>query len=52
MSRAFDRLTTLAGQKETAGTTKDGVSVEGLKSISYQFRKLVITNVDGMEIVQ
>ena len=47
MSRAFDRLKTLAGQKETAGTTKDRVSVECLKSISYKFRKLVITSVDG-----
>ena len=47
MSRAFDRLKTLEGQKETAGTTKDGVSVESLKSISYKFRKLVITSVDG-----
>ena len=47
MSRAFDRLKTLAGQKETAGTTKDRMRVESLKSISYKFRKLVVTSVDG-----
>ena len=34
MSRAFDRLKTLAGQKEAAGTAKDRVRVESLKSIS------------------
>ena len=46
MSRGFDRLKTLAGQKGRTGTTKEGVRFESLKSISHKFRKLIISCVD------